>query len=83
LSAAGWREINVELVHDIWQGAEDRSEALKGTELSLLELRSQILNAGFVSEAEFDLALDQLYDFYCGDIFSVVFFFAAYARNPG
>jgi len=83
LSAAGWDEIEVRLVHDIWQGPEDRSAALEGTRLSLLELRPQLVNEGFLTETEFDLGLEQLYDFYSGDIFSVVFFFAAYGINPG
>jgi ubiquinone/menaquinone biosynthesis C-methylase UbiE len=81
LSASGWQDIEVRIVHDIWQGPDDRTAALKGTELSLLELKPQLLNESFVTESEFDLALQQLYDFYCGDIFSVVFFFAAYAVN--
>lgn len=83
LSVSGWVEIEVRLVHDIWQGPDDRTLALKGTELSLLELKPQLLKEGSVSENEFNLALEQLYDFYNGDIFSVVFFFAAYAKNPG
>jgi len=83
LAASGWQEIEVRLVHDIWQGPEDRSTALKSTELSLLELKPQLMNERAVTEHEFNLALEQLYDFYCGDIFSVVFFFAAYARKPG
>jgi ubiquinone/menaquinone biosynthesis C-methylase UbiE len=83
LSESGWQDIEVRLVHDIWQGPEDRSAALKGTELSLLELRSQLMKEEAVTEDESNRALDQLYSFYCGDIFSVVFFFAAYARNPG
>lgn len=83
LSEAGWEEINVRLVHDIWQGPTDRSASLKGTELSFLELKPQLLEGGFVSEDDFDLALQQLYDFYNGDIFSVVFFFTAFARNLG
>lgn len=82
LNASGWEEIEVRLIHDIWQGSEDRSALLKGTELSLIELKPQLLNGGFVTEAEFELALRQLYNFYNGDIFSVVFFFAAFAKNP-
>jgi ubiquinone/menaquinone biosynthesis C-methylase UbiE len=81
LSASGWKEVEVRLVYDIWQGADDRSAALKGTELSLLELKPQLLNEGLVSETEFELAMEQLFNFYCGDIFSVAFFFAAYAKN--
>jgi hypothetical protein len=50
--------------------------------LSLLELKQQLISEELVSETEFELALEQLFDFYCGDIFSVVFFFAAYAKNP-
>lgn len=83
LSAAGWKKVEVRLVQDIWQGAEERSAALKGTELSLLELKPQLLGEELVSEAEFELALKQLYEFFNGDIFSVVFFFAAKAINPG
>lgn len=81
LSASGWQDIEVRIVHDIWQGPDDRTAALKGTELSLLELKPLLLNECFVTESDFDLALQQLYDFYSGDIFSVVFFFAAYAVN--
>ncbi|MEJ2599130.1 MAG: methyltransferase domain-containing protein [Anaerolineales bacterium] len=83
LSAAGWEKIEVRLVQDIWQGPDDRSAALKGTELSLLELKSQLLGEALVSAAEFELALEQLYEFFNGDIFSVAFFFAANAINPG
>jgi ubiquinone/menaquinone biosynthesis C-methylase UbiE len=83
LSAAGWEEIEVKLVQDVWQGPDDRSAALKGTELSFLELRPQLLGEDLVSEAEFELALEQLYEFFNGDVFSVAFFFAAKAVNPG
>jgi ubiquinone/menaquinone biosynthesis C-methylase UbiE len=82
LSAAGWEKIEVQLVHDIWQGPDDRSAALKGTELSFLELKPQLLGDELVSDAEFELALEQLYEFFNGDIFSVAFFFAAMAVNP-
>jgi ubiquinone/menaquinone biosynthesis C-methylase UbiE len=82
LSAAGWEGIEVKLVHDIWQGPDDRSPALKGTELSFLELRPQLLGEELVSEDVFELALEQLYEFFNGDIFSVAFFFAVRAVKP-
>jgi len=83
LSESGWQDIEVRLVHDIWQGPDDRSAALKGTELSLLELKPQLMKEEAITEDEFNRSLEQIYDFYCGDIFSVAFFFAAYARNLG
>jgi ubiquinone/menaquinone biosynthesis C-methylase UbiE len=83
LSSAGWSDVEIRIIHDIWQGPGDRSAALLGTELSLRELKPQLLEDGSISEEAFELAIEQLYDFYCGDIFSVVFFFAAFARNTG
>jgi len=83
LSSAGWNEIDIRLVHDIWQGPDHREAALRGTELSLIELKPQMITEKLVSDAEFNKALDQIYDYYCGDIFSVVFFIAGFAKNPG
>ena len=81
LYAAGWRNIEIKIVHDIWQGPSDRVKALRGTELSLSEIRPQLVNNALITEDEFDLAMDQLREYYCGDIFSVAMFFAGFAMN--
>lgn len=83
LQVAGWKDIEIKIIHDIWQGPSDRVKALRGTELSLLELKSQLINNALVTENEYNLAMKQLRQYYCGDIFSVVFFFAGFAINPG
>lgn len=83
LSRAGWKNIEIRLVHDIWQGPDDRKNALKGTELSLIELKPVLINEQLISEDDFDKAMSQVYEYYCGDIFSVVFFIAGFAKNPG
>lgn len=80
-SASGWNEIEVRIIHDIWQGPDDRKAVLRGTELSLTELKPQLIDEGLVTEAEFKKALGQMYDYYCGDIFSVAFFIAGFAKN--
>jgi SAM-dependent methyltransferase len=83
LHSAGWRNAEIKLVHDIWQGPSDRLKALRGTELSLLEIKQQLVAHSLITEDEFDIAMSQLRDYYCGDIFSVVLFFAGFATNPG
>lgn len=83
LSSAGWINIDIKLVHDIWQGPEDRAKYLQGTKLSLKEIRPQLIENHLITEIEFDLAMQQLIDYYSGDIFSVAVFFAGYAINPG
>jgi hypothetical protein len=65
------------------QGPSDRIEGLHGTELSLLELKPQLINNALISEKEFDLAIKQQGEYYCGAIFSVALFFADFAINPG
>lgn len=83
IGASGWNEIDIRIINDIWQGPDDRKAALKGTELSLTELKPQLIGEGLVTEAEFETALEQMYDYYCGDIFSVVFFITGFAKNNG
>jgi len=60
----------------------DRQAQLQSTELSLKEIRPQLISQGFISEGGFETGIRQLYDYYSGNIFSVAFFFAAYAINP-
>ena len=83
LHSAGWRNIEIKIVHDIWQGSSDRVKALRGTELSLLEIKPQLVNTALITENEFELAMNQLREYYCSDIFSVAMFFAGFAMNPG
>lgn len=83
LSSAGWKEIEIKLVHDIWQGPEDRRRYLRGTELSLQEIKPQLIENKMINEEEYQLAMQQLTGYYSGDIFSVVLFFAGLAVNPG
>ena len=83
LSSAGWKEIEIKLVHDIWQGPEDRAKCLRGTKLSLNEIRPQLIENHLITKIEFDLAMQQLINYYSGDIFSVAVFFAGFAINPG
>jgi len=82
LKASGWVEIDIKMIHDIWQGPEDRSKFLRGTELSLLELKPQLIESQLITNNEFELAIKQLVDYYSGDIFSVAFFFAGFGTNP-
>ena len=81
LASTGWTDIEVKLIEDIWQGPEDRSVFLKGTELSLFELKPQLVGSGLITDCDYELAIEQLYEFYSGDVFSVVFFFAAFGRK--
>lgn len=83
LHSAGWRDIDIKIIHDIWQGPADRKKALKGTELSLLEIKPQLIKNNLIKEREFELALKQLVEYYSSDIFSVAFFFAGFGVNPG
>lgn len=83
LQSAGWKDIEIKLVHDIWQGPADRSEALRGTELSLKEIRPQLIGSELISVDEFELGMSQLYNYFCSDIFSVAVFFAGIGINPG
>ncbi len=82
LRAAGWEEIQVRLIPDIWQGPEDRTKQLKSTELGFQQIRQQLTEKGFILDPVYETALVQLYKYYSGDVFSVVFFFAAFARKP-
>jgi len=83
LFSAGWRDIEVKIIPDIWQGSADRRGALESTYLSFTQLKSQLIAENLISETTFDVGLKQLYDYYQGEIFSVIFFFAAFAKNPG
>jgi len=83
LHTAGWRGIDIKIIHDVWQGPADRKKALKGTELSLLEIKPQLIENNLIKENEFELALKQLVEYYSSDIFSVAFFFAGFGVNPG
>jgi len=83
LRSAGWTDIDVKIIPDIWQGAAERKSALNSTYLSLTQLRPKLLAEDLISEQTFRIGLEQLYDYYQGEVFSVIFFFAAFARNPG
>lgn len=83
LQSAGWVDIKIRIIHDIWQGPADRHSALESAYLSFTQLRPQLIEEGLISEQTFEIGLEQLYSYYQGDVFSVVFFFAAFARNPG
>jgi ubiquinone/menaquinone biosynthesis C-methylase UbiE len=83
LRFAGWTDIEVKIIPDIWQGAENRKNALESTFLSFSQLRPQLITESLISEQTFNTGLNQLYDYYQDDIFSVIFFFAAFAKNPG
>lgn len=83
LRLAGWTEIEVKIIPDIWQGAADRKNALESAYLSFTQLKPQLIAENLILEKTFDKGLKKLYDYYQSDIFSVLFFFAAFARNPG
>ncbi len=83
LFTAGWIDIEIKIIPDIWQGSADRRGALESTYLSFTQLKPQLLAEKLISESAFDAGLKQLYDYYQGEIFSVIFFFAAFAKNPG
>ena len=81
MDSAGWRDIHVRIIHDIWEGPADRKEQLRGTELSMREIEPQLVAHGLISHDDFEAAIDQLYEYYCGDILSVVPYFAASGTN--
>ncbi len=83
LRSAGWTDIDVKIVPDVWQGPAERKSALDSAYLSFTQLRPKLLAENLISEETFLAGLEQLYDYYQGEIFSVVFFFAAFAVNPG
>lgn len=83
LHSAGWADIEVKVIHDVWQGPADRRAALESAYLSFTQLRPQLIEEALISEQTFEAGLEQLYSYYQGDVFSVAFFFAAFARNPG
>jgi len=83
LRLAGWTEIEVKIIPDIWQGAADRKNALESAFLSFTQLKPQLIAENLISEQNFDAGLNQLYDYYQREVFSVIFFFAAFAKNPG
>lgn len=80
---AGWTEIEVKIIPDVWQGAADRKNALESAYLSFTQLKPQLIAEKLISEKTFDDGLKQLYDYYQSEMFSVLFFFAAFAKNPG
>jgi SAM-dependent methyltransferase len=80
---AGWKDVRMRIIHDIWEGPADRRAQLRGAELSMREIKPQLIANGLISHDDFENAIRQLYDYYCGDVLSVVFYFAAFATNPG
>jgi SAM-dependent methyltransferase len=83
LRSAGWTGIDVKIVPDVWQGPADRRSALDSAYLSFTQLKPQLIAEGLISEQTYRIGLEQLYDYYQGEVFSVIFFFAAFAENPG
>jgi SAM-dependent methyltransferase len=83
LRSAGWTGIDVKIIPDVWQGSAERKNALDSAYLSFTQLKPQLIAEGLISEQAFGIGLEQLYDYYQGEVFSVVFFFAAFAENPG
>jgi ubiquinone/menaquinone biosynthesis C-methylase UbiE len=83
LRLAGWTEIEVKIIPDIWQGAADRKDALESANLSFTQLKPQLIAENLISEKSFDTGLNQMYDYYQSEMLSVLFFFAAFAKNPG
>jgi ubiquinone/menaquinone biosynthesis C-methylase UbiE len=83
LQSAGWIDVEVKIIHDVWQGPADRREALESADLSFSQLRDQLIGEELISEEAFEVGLEQLYSYYQGDVFSVAFFFSAFAKNPG
>lgn len=82
LRLAGWADIEVKIIPDIWQGAADRKNALESAYLSFTQLKPKLIVENLISEETFDTGLNQLYDYYQSEVFSVLFFFAAFAKNP-
>jgi ubiquinone/menaquinone biosynthesis C-methylase UbiE len=83
LHSAGWAEIDVKIVPDVWQGSAERKSALESAYLSFTQLEPKLVAENLISERTFRIGLEQLYNYYQGEIFSVIFFFAAFAVNPG
>lgn len=83
LQSAGWIDVEVKINYDVWQGPADRREALESTDLSFSQLRDRLVGEGLISDEDFEAGLEQLYSYYQGDVFSVAFFFSAFATNPG
>jgi ubiquinone/menaquinone biosynthesis C-methylase UbiE len=83
LRLAGWSEIDVRIIPDIWQGSAERKSALDSAYLSFTQLEPKLIAEGLISERTLHIGLEQLYNYYQGEVFSVVFFFAAFAMNPG
>jgi len=83
LRSAGWIDIEVKIVPDIWQGPAERKSALDSACLSFTQLKPRLIAEGLISEQAFSFGIEQLYDYYQGEVFSVIFFFAAFAENPG
>lgn len=83
LHSAGWTEIDVKTVPDVWQGSAERKSALDSAYLSFTQLEPKLIAENLIAERTFHTGLEQLYDYYQGEIFSVIFFFAAFAMNPG
>ncbi len=83
LRLAGWADIEVKIIPDIWQGAADRKNALESAYLSFTQLKPQLIAENLISEKFFNDGLNQLYDYYQSEMFSVLFFFAAFAKNSG
>jgi ubiquinone/menaquinone biosynthesis C-methylase UbiE len=83
LQSAGWTDVEIKIIHDIWQGPADRRAALESANLSFSQLRARLVEEGLISEQIFETGLKQLYSYYQGNVFSVAFFFAAFAKNPG
>jgi ubiquinone/menaquinone biosynthesis C-methylase UbiE len=83
LFTAGWRDIEVKIIPDVWQGSANRRSALEPAYLSFSQLKPQLIAENLISEPIFEVGLKQLYDYYQGEVFSVIFFFAAFAKNPG
>lgn len=83
LRTAGWTDIEVKIIPDIWQGAANRRNALESAFLSFTQLKPQLIAENLISEQIFDTGLNQLYGYYQGEVFSVIFFFAAFAKNHG
>lgn len=83
LKLAGWSEVEIKIIPDIWIGPADRNNALSSAYMSFTQIKSQLIEEKLISENVFETALKQLYGYYQGDLLSIIFFFSAFARNPG
>jgi ubiquinone/menaquinone biosynthesis C-methylase UbiE len=83
LHTAGWTDIHIKIIPNVWQGPGERASALESAYLSFTRFEPQLMAEGLIAEKTVKLGLEQLYTYYQGDVFSVIFFFAAFARNPG